>query len=148
MCFGGTCCFYLQDYDNFTRPKVAPAGTQYSPYIAVKTGIKIFGRLATLYGTLMTYRAACLWALGFVFLFTVGRPAGVVLAIDIVLHDTLRSSIVPLRTINRCSICNYRRICPMIPTIYWTYNKPKIIKGSICCYFCGGKLNIFPHNIF
>jgi len=145
VCFGGTCCLFLQDYDNFARPKDAPAGTQYSPYIAVTIGIKIFRRLATVYGTLMTYRAVCLWALGFVFLFTIAGPIGVVLAnssIDIVLHDTLCSSTLPLRTINRCGICNYSRICPMIPTIHWTYNKPKMFKDSICCYICGGKLNI------
>ena len=32
----------------------------------------------------------------------------------------------------------------MIPSIHWTYNKSKMIKGSVCCYICGGKLNIRP----
>jgi cytochrome c oxidase subunit 1 len=59
--------------------------------IAVPTGIKIFSWIATMWGGSLTFETPMMWALGFIFMFTVGGVTGVVLAnagVDTVMHDT------------------------------------------------------------
>ena len=59
--------------------------------IAVPTGIKIFSWIATMWGGSLSFKAPMVWALGFIFLFTVGGVTGVVLSnggIDDNLQDT------------------------------------------------------------
>ena len=59
--------------------------------IAVPTGVKIFNWVATMWRGSMTFETPMLWAIGFIFVFTMGGFTGLILAmapIDIGLQDT------------------------------------------------------------
>ncbi|MCU0896885.1 MAG: cbb3-type cytochrome c oxidase subunit I, partial [Burkholderiales bacterium] len=59
--------------------------------IAVPTGVKVFNWLATMWKGSLTFETPMLFALGFLFLFTMGGFSGLVLsltAVDVQLHDT------------------------------------------------------------
>jgi cytochrome c oxidase subunit 1 len=62
-----------------------------SMVIAVPTGIKIFSWIATMWGGSIQFRTPMLWAIGFIFVFTIGGVTGVVLAnpgVDYSFQDT------------------------------------------------------------
>jgi len=59
--------------------------------IAVPTGVKIFSWIATMWGGSISFKTPMVWAIGFIFMFTVGGVTGVVLAnggVDDYMHDT------------------------------------------------------------
>jgi cytochrome c oxidase subunit 1 len=71
------------------------AGELYFMYatmlIAVPTGVKVFNWVATMWKGSMSFETPMLWALSFVFLFTIGGFSGLMLGIapaDIQYHDT------------------------------------------------------------
>jgi cytochrome c oxidase subunit 1 len=62
-----------------------------SMVIAVPTGVKVFSWIATMWGGSIEFKTPMLWAIGFVFVFTLGGVTGVMLAnagFDYVVQDT------------------------------------------------------------
>jgi cytochrome c oxidase subunit 1 len=78
---------YLSGIDVDTRAYFMAA----TLVIAVPTGVKIFSWIATMWGGSIEFKTPMLWAIGFLFVFTLGGVTGVVCAnagIDAVIHNS------------------------------------------------------------
>jgi cytochrome c oxidase subunit 1 len=81
--------------------------------IAVPTGVKIFSWIATMWGGSLRFTTPMLWAIGFIFLFTVGGVTGVVLASPA--RHLLCRGPLPLHPVDRRGVGDLRRHVLLVP---------------------------------
>src|SRR4029453_5389727 len=117
---------------------------------AVPPRVKIFSWIATMWGGSITFKTPMLWAIGFIFLFTLGGVTGVVLAnagVDYRLHDTYYV------VAHFHYVLSLGAVFAIFAGFYYWFEKMWGVKyrewlgaGRFWCTFFGGNLFFFPQN--
>jgi cytochrome c oxidase subunit 1 len=116
--------------------------------IAVPTGVKIFSWIATMWGGSIRFTAAMQWAIGFVFLFTVGgvtgRGAGQRRRRPLHARHLLRGGALPLRAVARRRVRDLRGHLLLVPEDDGLRAPEWIGKLHFWIAFIGANVLFFP----